>query len=109
MVLPVITSCSADLPAIAEVQGMVGHSGYFGCRYCLIKGDPIRKNSISKAVIRFVAKDSSIRTNQNAINTFATLQSAMKSNRPLMASNLYPAWLSIAYTHCVLLGIEKTY
>lgn len=29
-VLPLIVSCTADLPAKADIQGMVGHNGHFG-------------------------------------------------------------------------------
>lgn len=39
--LPLIISCTADLPAKADIQSMVGHSGYFGCGYCYHKGDLI--------------------------------------------------------------------
>lgn len=117
LVLPVITSCSADLPAKAQVQGMVGHSGYFGCGYCLIKGDPIKKDSKSKAVIRFLAKESSIRTHQKVMETYATFKSLMNSKPVNGIKNIscmvaaedfdLVNGFSIDYMHCVLLGIMR--
>lgn len=113
MVLPVITSLSADLPAKAEVQGMVGHSGYFGCGYCLQKGDPIKKDSRSKAVVRFISKTSPIRTHEDIINAYAKLKSGsingIKSVSCMVAAYYFDLvnGFSIDYMHCILLGIVR--
>lgn len=112
-VLPVITSLSADLPAKAEVQGMVGHSGYFGCGYCLQKGDAIKKNNKSKAVVRFISKDSSIRTHEKIINTYDKLRTkpihGIKSVSCMVAAHGFDLvnGFCIDYMHCVLLGIMR--
>lgn len=44
--LPLITNCTADLPAKAAVQEMVSHNGHFACGYCLQKGNKIKKINI---------------------------------------------------------------
>lgn len=111
--LPLITSCTADLPAKAEVQGMIGHGGYFGCGYCLHTGDLIKKNKNSKAVIRFVAKDYSIRTHKDTLSTYIKLRSTpingVKSISCMIAACDFDLinGFSIDYMHCALLGTMR--
>lgn len=116
--LPVITNCTADLPAKAAVQEMVSHNGYFACGYCLHKGNQIKKDKHSKAVIRYTrtshTQQYSNRTHADILQTYKKL----KSNEPLngikgiscmiAAPNFDLVYgYSIDYLHCVLLGVTK--
>lgn len=111
--LPLIISCTADLPAKADIQGTVGHSGYFGCGYCYHKGDLIKKDSKSKSVVRYVARDSLIRTNSDTLNTYRKLKSepihGIKSVSCMVAASDFDLinGFSLDYMHCVLLGVMR--
>lgn len=113
--LPIITSCIADLPAKADIQGMIGHSGYYGCSYCLHPGDLIKKNQKSKAVVRFVAKDCPIpiRTHRDTLSTYIKLKSTpingIKSVSCMIAAYEFDLinGFSIDYLHCALLGVTR--
>lgn len=43
--MPIIISASCDLPAKADVQGLIGHSGRFACGYCLNPGVAIKAST----------------------------------------------------------------
>lgn len=111
--LPLINSCTADLPAKADVQGMIGHCGHFGCGFCLHPGDLIKKNSTSKSVVRFVAKDSIDRTNSDTLNTYVRLKSVpingLKTVSCMVGASDFDLinGFSIDYMHCALLGVMK--
>lgn len=51
--VPIIMSCSCDLPAKADIQGMRGHSAYFGCGYCEHPGVLIKSEKTKSQVVRY--------------------------------------------------------
>lgn len=111
--LPLITCCTADLPAKAAVQGTVSHNGYYACRYCLHKGEVIKKNKQSKAVIRYTRNNSLSRTHKDILDTYKKLKqtplNGIKSVSCMIAANDFDLvnGFSIDYMHCVLLGVVK--
>lgn len=111
--MPLITSCTADLPAKADVQEMIGHNGYFGCGYCLHPGQPIKKDKKSKAVVRFVAKNCPMRTHNGVLNTYEKLKSTpingVKAISCMIAACDFDLvnGFSIDYLHCALLGVTR--
>lgn len=111
--LPLITSCTADLPAKAEVQGMKGHCGHYGCGYCLHEGDLVKKDKKSKAVVRFIAKDCPIRTHDDMMKTYRKLKSqpinGIKSLSCMIAALDFDLinGFSVDYLHCILLGVTR--
>lgn len=113
--LPLIISCTADLPAKAEIQGMIGHNGHFGCGYCLHPGVLIKKNSASKSVVRFVARENQARTHDDTLKTYLKLKSAngsvngIKSMSCMVAADAFDVieGFSIDYLHFGLLGVVK--
>lgn len=52
--MPSITHFCGDLPAKADVQGMVMHNGHNACGFCLHPGVAVKKDSKSKSVVRYV-------------------------------------------------------
>lgn len=52
--IPLILCGSCDMPAKADLQGMVGHSGKFACSFCYHPGVSIKCDGDKKAVIRYV-------------------------------------------------------
>lgn len=73
--LPLITSCSCDLPAKADLQGMVGHSGHYECSYCIHPGILVKGEK--KSFVRFVIGDNNykIRTHEDVIESYARSKS----------------------------------
>lgn len=111
--LPLIISCTADLPAKADIQSMVGHSGYFGCGYCYHKGELIKKNYKSKSVVRYVSRDSLLRTHSDTLNTYRKMKSepmnGIKSVSCMIAASDFDLinGYSLDYMHCALLGVMR--
>lgn len=116
--LPLITNCTADLPAKAAVQGMVSHNGHFACGYCMHEGDKIKKNKHSKAVIRYTrtkphTQQCLNRTHTGILNLYenlrATTLSGIKNVSCMIAAYDFDLvnGFSVDYMHCALLGITK--
>lgn len=57
--MPLLLCCSCDIPAKADVLGMIGHMGHFACSYCLHPGTSIKCDGDRKAVIRYVKSQQS--------------------------------------------------
>lgn len=112
--LPLITQCNADLPAKYDMQGTIGHSGYFGCTYCLHPGDLIKANKRAKAVVRYVRKDNVLdRKHIDILTIYRSLKSSpirgVKSVSCFIAAKEFDLInsFSIDYMHCILLGIMR--
>lgn len=111
--MPIITSFTADLPAKADVLGMVGHCGYFACSYCTHPGNLIKKDRKTKAVVRFVAKKYPSRTHGDILSTYMKLKSTpingVKSISCMIAACDFDLidGFSIDYLHCALLGVTR--
>lgn len=112
--LPLILQCSVDLPAKKDVQNMIGPNGYFGCAYCLQKGDLVRAHKNAKSHVRFVREENvSIRTHENLLNIYAKQKSlpmqGVTGISCLIAAEQFDLinGFSIDYMHCVLLGTMR--
>lgn len=111
--MPLILSCCCDLPAKADLQGLIGHSGYFGCGFCFHPGISVAGEK--KSVIRYVQStiNYEIRTHSSMIETYRALKSApikgVKSKSCLVAAKDFDLIFDfpIDYMHCVLLGVMK--
>lgn len=111
--MPVILSCCCDLPAKADVQGMVGHSGHYGCGFCLHPGISVAGDK--KAVIRYIegSNNYGMRSHSSVVKIYEILKSekikGVKSMSCLVAAKYFDLifGFSIDYMHCVLLGIVK--
>lgn len=111
--LPLITICSADLPAKAAIQGTVSHNGHYACGYCMHKGEKTKKNKHSKTVIRYTRADCLNRTHNDMLNIYKKLKSnplnGIKEMSCMIAAYDFDLinGFAIDYMHCVLLGITK--
>lgn len=114
--MPVITHCCCDLPAKAEVQGMVHHAGHYACGFCFHPGISVKKDNKSKPYIRYVdrGQDEVNRTHESFLKSYTKLGSlrsietkGVKSISCLSAAKGFDLTngFSIDYMHCILLGI----
>lgn len=73
--LSLILSACCDLPAVADLQGFMSHSGYYGCGYCLHPGIAVKGEK--KSVVRFIkgSKDYEIRSHEKTIKIYERLKS----------------------------------
>lgn len=110
--LPLIVSCSLDLPAKAHVQEMIGHNGYYGCGYCFHPGDLVK--SAKSSVVRFIRRENvALRTNREMLKAYQIPNNlTMKGVKSI--SCMFGAidfdlvnGFSIDYMHCVLLGVMR--
>lgn len=113
--MPIIIACSCDLPAKASLQGMVGHSGKFGCSYCLHPGKLVKKDPKSKSVIRYTNEkhNYAVRTHQEVIETYSRIRSSpingIKNMSCMISAFEFDLihGFSIDVMHCVYLGVMK--
>lgn len=112
--LPILLSCSCDLPARADVQGMKGHSGYFGCGYCLNPGELVKSEKSQAKVVRYTnQKQYEKRTHGQLMEIYAKMRmepsQGVKNVSCMIAAEHFDLVNSFAidYMHCVLLGIMK--
>lgn len=115
--MPIITHCSCDLPAKAEVQGMVGHAGYYACGFCLHPGIAVKKSKQSKSYVRYVNRKRSERprTHESMVQIYDKLTASsksidgVKSISCMIGSEDFDLvnGFAIDYMHCVLLGITS--
>lgn len=112
--LPIISQCNVDLPAKADVQGFIGHNGYFGCGYCKHPGESIKASIGAKAVVRFIKKENiSLRTHKDILNLYSNLKTSpifgVKNISCMIAARHFDLinCFSIDYMHCVLLGVVR--
>lgn len=111
--LPLILQCCCDLPAKAEVQGMLNHNGYQACGYCLHSGVSIKSKSNSVSVVRYIKqqKVSELRTHQSMLLAYRALKSTpicgVKKKSCMLAAKEFDLanGYCIDYMHCVLLGV----
>lgn len=111
--LPFINCFTGDVPAKTSVQCMNGHTGYFACGYCLHKGEIIKKNSKSKACVRYIRRICTKRTHEDMLKTYQKLKTT-PINGVKAVSCMIAAYdfdlidgFSIDYMHAALLGITK--
>lgn len=111
--LPLVNIFTGDVPAKTSVQCMNGHTGYFACGYCFHKGELIKKDKNSKAFIRYIRRDCTIRTHKNMLETYQKLKTTpingVKSMSCMIAAEDFDLinGFSIDYMHAALLGIMK--
>lgn len=111
--MPIIFNCCCDLPAKSDLQEMIGHTGYFGCGYCLHPALPVK--GTNRVVPRYIkgSDDYVLRSHNDMIKTYTRLRNApikgVKSISCLVAANDFDLIysFSIDYMHCALLGIVK--
>lgn len=109
-----VTSAVLDLPAKAAFQQTMQYNGYFGCGFCLHRGEkvgrvvkfPIRNKSVAlRKHSDFVEVMSKIYANKNAeINV-----NGIKGISPAISFEYFDMVKSFAldYMHCVCLGVSK--
>lgn len=111
--IPLILQCCCDLPAKADVQGMINSNGYRSCGYCLHPGQSIKSGSSS--FVRYVQQKipSALRTHQNMLQIYRKLKSdsvmGVKQISCMIAAKEFDLvnGFCIDYMHCVLLGVMK--
>lgn len=111
--LPLIISSCCDLPAKADLQGMIGHSGYFGCGYCMHPGILIKGEK--KSTVRYVkgSNDYEIRSHDSVIKVYEKLKSkpinGIKKISCMIAANMFDLihGFAIDQMHCLHLGVMK--
>lgn len=109
--LPFILQCCCDLPAKAEVQGMLNFNAYQSCGYCLHPGVSIKSKTSS--VVRYIKEkaNSSLRTHQSMLLIYKTLKSSPNCGVKTMSCMVAAKEFDLAngycidYMHCVLLGV----
>lgn len=114
---PFILCCSCDLPAKADLQEMVGHSGRYGCSYCLHPGVTVKPDKNRKAVLRFINdnKNYQLRTHDSVISTYDRLGSlpinGIKNICCLVSAHKFDLidGFAIDVMHCVHLGVVKKF
>lgn len=57
---PSIFLCSCDLPARADIQGLIGPTGKYGCPFCYHPGIPV-KNLSGRTTVRYIKAESPYR------------------------------------------------
>lgn len=112
-----------DLPARAEIQGMKGPIGKYGCPFCLHQGDPV-KNLSGKTTIRYVHKsmEQKLRTHADTVYLYQRVSkedflgadakdsiNGVKASSPLMLFDDIDIInsLPIDFMHGICLGIVK--
>ncbi|XP_042149211.1 uncharacterized protein LOC121837608 [Ixodes scapularis] len=105
-----VLCCSVDTPARAAVQNMVSFNGFFGCPYCLMKGEH------EEGCVRYVADEAPIpRTSELVVRDMELAQrlgspvNGIKGPSPLMNLEGFDlvAGMSVEYMHCVLQGVVR--
>lgn len=74
--MPFIFSACCDLPAKADLLGMVTHSGRFSCSYCFNEGKSVKVENKKTSVIRYLKGDYNLRSHEDFIKTYGHLNSA---------------------------------
>ncbi|KAG0434150.1 hypothetical protein HPB47_019318 [Ixodes persulcatus] len=103
--------CCADAPARAAVQNHVLYSGYFGCPWCLIRGEH------TGGCIRYIQEDpepaertaESVARDAKLAERFREPVEGVKGASALAGvPNFDPVWgYSVDYMHCALLGVTR--
>lgn len=111
--VPLSLSSSCDLPAKADLQAMIGHTGRYGCSYCLHPGISVKGEK--KAVIRYVRGNNyySSRSHEETIEIYSRLKSdpiyGIKNKSCMVAAydfNLIDSF-AIEPMHNLHLGVTK--
>lgn len=112
--MPLILCACCDLPAKADLQGMVGHSGRFGCGFCFHPGEPVKSQNNNKSVIRFLKGCYELRTHANTIATYDKLNQKKSINGVKGISCMVAAkefdlinGFGIDHMHCAELFMKK--
>lgn len=112
--MPLIISCCCDLPAKADIQCMVGHSGKFGCGYCKHPAIPVKSDRSRRLVNRFIKGHYELRNHKNTLDTyerqsFQTPIEGIKGVSCMIAAKDFDLINSFAidHMHCAELGIMK--
>lgn len=113
--MPIITHCTCDLPAKADVQGMVGHAGHYACGFCMHPGVAVKKNKESKSYVRYTDRKRTehLRTHERTIQTYERLTASSKSIEGIKSISCMVGsedfdlvnGFAIDYMHCILLGV----
>lgn len=115
--IPVITHVCCDLPAKCDVQGMVGHAGYFACGYCLHPGVAVKKDAKSKSYVRYIdrKKEEQLRSHENIAEIYSKQKppfnpvNGIKSISCMVRADGFDLvhGFGIDYMHCILLGVMR--
>lgn len=113
--VPLLLCCTCDIPAKANVLGMVGHMGRFACSYCLHPGSSIKCVGDKKSVIRYTksVKSNEMRTHEHFIDTYGRLNTdsimGIQNVSCMVAASHFDLVQSFAIDamHCVHLGVMK--
>lgn len=107
--------CSCDLPAKADLQGFVGHSGRYGCAYCIHPGVSVKPDQKARAKIRFTKGKNNYeeRSHANTVELYSRLHSepiyGVKRMSCLIALSDFDLinCFAIDSMHCVHLGVMR--
>lgn len=115
--MPFIFSSCCDLPAKADLLGMVIHSGKFSCSYCFNEGKSVKVENKKTSVIRYLKGNYNLRSHEDFIKTYGHLNektptapingikrmSCMISVKEFNLVNSF----AIDHMHCTDLGVMK--
>ncbi|XP_050034498.1 uncharacterized protein [Dermacentor andersoni] len=107
---PFVLCCSVDAPARAAVLNMVPFNGYFGCPWCLIRGEHVEGSMRYVTDEPVEARTSDlVRRDMKMALDYKDVINGVKGPSALM--NLKGLDLvngqSVEYMHCVLQGVSK--
>lgn len=113
--MPVITHVCCDLPAKADVQGMIGHAGHYACGFCFHPGISLKKDNKGKSYVRYIDRgsDEIHRTHTSMVKTYQNLGSTaikgIKSISCMIGEGDFDLvnGFGIDYMHCILLGVSN--
>lgn len=113
--MPLILCSSCDMPAKADLQGMVGHNGRFACSFCYHPGVSVKCDGEKKAIIRYVKSKQleKMRSHEDFINIYDRLRTSPISGLKKMSCMVAADCFDLVYSfsidtmHCVYLGVIK--
>ncbi|KAL3208572.1 hypothetical protein MRX96_052528 [Rhipicephalus microplus] len=107
---PFVLCCSVDVPARAAVQNMVPFNGYFGCPWCLIRGEHVEgsmryvtNEPPEMRTTEILRRDMKLALHYKDIINGVKEPSALLNLKGLDLVN----GQSVEYMHCVLQGVAK--
>lgn len=114
--MPFIFSSCCDLPAKADLLGMVTHSGKFSCSYCFNEGRSVKVENKKTSVIRYLKGNYNLRSHEDFIKAYRLLNLA--SSTPINGIKTMSCMISaiefdlvhsfaIDHMHCTELGVMK--
>ncbi|XP_072145059.1 uncharacterized protein [Dermacentor andersoni] len=108
--MPFVLCCSVDAPARAAVLNMVPFNGYFGCPWCLIRGEHVEGSMryvtdepVEARTSDLVRRDMKMALDYKDVINSVRGPSALMNLKGLDLVN----GQNVEYMHCVLQGVSK--